>query len=1227
METRGAFQQWQAKQALNRKGIEWGRWHATGSRPPEASEPNLDLEAKNAQGERLWTARPGWKDGMAFRLDPSRWTKQNLTFYLQRTVTAPQPVTLSIGLGPADRVDVWLNGERLQQVDTRIHQGRYGCSFSSGRAERDLALVDLPLKQAENHLVLRVVQQTFGKNRAVPFRVSTKPRPEANLWECIRCDFPPHEHALLAAVPQSWLEADGWLAATDCRLEREFLASLHEGNAALAAGGESGEPELRQCIRLAEAQRLLADLDRVQAGVDELGRQFKKLYPAPRHSQSISRLRNRTRNLAREATNESVWAGLRRETDALKQAAFVETNPLLAEAKLLFARRYTYNSQHYYDDYYHGISRWGGNLTELDVATRQTRDIVPTLNGGVFDRYDISFDADRVIFGYRRPRPEGFRIWEVNRDGSGLRQLTFPPDDETERIAKHSAYSPEQLEAEPAYYGHWTDDMHPCYLPDGRIAFVSSRCETTVLCGGHGLTCTALYRMNADGSGLYRLSQGALTESTPTVLDDGRILYTRWEYVYKGIGAVQSLWAMNPDGSGSEEVYGHNIDNPGVFFAGRQIPGMPDHVVATGCGHEPVAVGSINMVDRRKDRRSKEAMTSLTPEVETRGLRGFYQLRNGQWHANDIYGPFYCDPYPLAEPVSHAGAGSFFLVSCNETGRYNDQRGYGVYLLDRFGNRTLVYKDPEMSCFQPMVLAPRAVPPALPSKGVETGDEDATVVLTDIYHNMPGVERGTVKYLRVMEQIPRNWEASKRVAPGDGVPGQQTAISLYSHIWVSVMLGVVPVEPDGSAAFKVPSRRNIFFTALDEDFMEIQKMRSFVNLQPGENRSCVGCHDPRLKAPTSHPTMAMQRSPSVIVPQPGDTGPRPLHYPSDVQPIFDRHCVACHGGEKPKGKLDLTGTMTTHFNRSYENLMKGGYVNFIQEWTTAFPQLEPWEGNGSMSHVAAVKPYTYGSHQSKLIKVLRAEHKKVKLAREDFIRLATWVDANAPFYGTYYGRKHVRYKGKPNFRPVPDLASARGIPPPPYTSPPLPAEQIASWKRDELPERFNGANYVQGEPAGSHEAISVALWVHADELKNTWSPLLFTDGKGASSFHFSLLKDGTPNVAVNDGGKTWVHNRANSAVAPGEWHHVAVVCDPRFGGVIRFYLDGRPAGARAMDLGIPLDMTAYRLGAWKNWERVPANNFHGALDDVRVYSGLLTGAEISAIYQSDGRSTEAVAAP
>jgi len=1226
LDTRAALKKWQTEQAAARTAVQWGAWHAAAT--GQAVPPAFDPAASDPGGKPLWNQRPDVRDDSVVTLGGNAPAKDPDVF--GRSVTAKTPVTLTVGLGGGDLIEVWLNGQKLAARDTHIDLKRYGTGMRMEDDRRNQWLLELPLKAGENTLTFSVRQSRMPGQ----FFFSPAPNPVPRLWEQLRKDFPPANNRLLKSVSVAWFEQPGgWLTAEDARLERDFMNAVFERQSALkvnlnsrlsaldAAKAPADDPRwLGLCAAAAETEAALEDCASLEKAVELLDRTYES-YRTHAFQSRLSDLRQAA------LRGETVRAAL----DELKYRALVQANPLLKDKKLLFARRYTYDSQHYYDDYYHGPTQWGGNLTELDLASGKTRDIVPHLSGGIFDRYDLSRDGQRVLFGYRAPKPEGYRLWEQRLDGSGLRQLTFPPADEALRIARHSGYPKELLDKDPRYYGHWTDDMHPCYLPDGRIVFVSSRSERTVLCGGHSLTCTTLYRIDADGKNLYELSQGALTESTPTMLDDGRILYTRWEYVYKGIAAIQSLWAMRPDGTGSEEVFGHNIDNPGVFFAGRQIPGKADRIVALGCGHEPLAVGSIRLIDRKKDRRTKEAMTSLTPEVETRGLRGLFQLRNGRW-SEDVYGPFFCDPFPLSE--------NFFLVSHNPDKRYNDVNGYGIYLLDTFGNRVPLYQDPEMSCFQPMLLEPRPVAPILPAMSVPAGTEEgeATVLLVDLYRSLTNVPPGTVKHLRVMEQIPRSWAASQ-IQPGDGISGQATAVSLFTHIWIGVLLGVVPVEADGSAFFKVPARRNIFVQALDENFMEVQVMRTFVNFQPGETRSCIGCHDPRDGSQMPERPLAMSKPAVAIRPQPGDTGPRPLHYPADVQPIFDRHCVRCHGGDAPKANLNLTGTFTEHFSESYENLLRKGLVPFIQEWTG--PRADKggplYVGNGSMLHAAAVPPYTYGSHPSKLVQTLLKGHQKIKLDQAEFVRLVTWVDANAPFYGSYFGRRNIAFKNRPGFRATPTLASARGTPPP-SNNPPLPAELLALWRRgaetnervtfnaqrstlnaqvrvEGLPECFDGKAFVKGAPAGEQEAVSVALWLRADELKNRWTPLLFTDGRDTSALHFSLLEDGAPNIAINTGNENWKHVRADAVVKPGEWHHVAVVCDPRLEGEVRFYIDGRPAGVKRLDLGVPLALAAYRLGAWNAWENAPANNFHGSLDDVRLYRGLLTDTEVAALAQ------------
>jgi len=274
---------------------------------------------------------------------------------------------------------------------------------------------------------------------------------------------------------------------------------------------------------------------------------------------------------------------------------------------------------------------------------------------------------------------------------------------------------------------------------------------------------------------------------------------------------------------------------------------------------------------------------------------------------------------------------------------------------------------------------------------------------------MTGIQRGRVKYLRVMEALAMPWDsASRSRRQGDSSNLQASAVSLGGDVHLKKVYGIVPVHEDGSAYFTVPARKNIYLQALDENYMELQRMRTFINLMPGEKRSCIGCHEQRRKAPgirRGYP-LALNHKPAPILPQPGDTGPYMVHYARDIQPIFDRHCIGCHGGARPRGELDLSGTLTGLWNRSYENLLNKDLISFLH-------------GCIGEANIPAEVPLTFGSHRSKLVERIRNKPCKANLTRTEFIRIVTWIDANAPYYGTHQGKKNIKWKDKADFRPLP----------------------------------------------------------------------------------------------------------------------------------------------------------------------------------------------------------------
>jgi len=682
--------------------------------------------------------------------------------------------------------------------------------------------------------------------------------------------------------------------------------------------------------------------------------------------------------------------------DGLRREAML-AHPLLDFDQLLLVKRFTLTSSHIYSDHWDGSRKMGGNLCVLSPAVAEAkaaegtvREIAPQLTGGLFGRFDLSFDAKKVVFAYKPAENRGYRIYEINIDGTGLRQLTFDTPEEADLMEHYG----ERFRYE---------DCDPCYLPDGKIMFASTRSQRRVFC--FGSTVTTLYVMGADGKDLRCVSGGPVNEMTPCVMDDGRVIYTRWEYVDKGFGNVQSLWAMRPDGSASAQVYKNDVILPAGMINGRSIPGS-QRVVTVGAPHCGLSVGPVVLVDSRLDRRTAEPMTNITPEL---GYPGMSHHPSGR-----TFG-YFKEPFPLSEKL--------LLVAYNPRSQCSDPTGYGIYVLDAWGNRAELYRDPEISCFQPTPLRPRRRPVEIaPVAGAASASHEtedtaeqnvATLFMQDVYRGLTGIERGRVKYLRVMEAIGVSWDEGWRSGrQGDGAGLQASAVSLQADVNIKKIHGVATVHEDGSAHFIVPAEKNLFFQVLDEDYMELQRMRTFVNLMPGERRSCIGCHERRQWAPQVKPARPLAASlpAETLSPQPGDSGPRTVHYALDIRPILDRHCLGCHGsrqdGRLPAGELSLSGELTKLYDRSYENLIDQGLVSYLND------------GYGS-ANVAPELPLTFGSHRSRLVERIRRQPCKAGLTREEFIRIVTWIDANAPYFGTHEGKKNLQWKDDADFRPLP----------------------------------------------------------------------------------------------------------------------------------------------------------------------------------------------------------------
>jgi len=428
-------------------------------------------------------------------------------------------------------------------------------------------------------------------------------------------------------------------------------------------------------------------------------------------------------------------------------------------------------------------------------------------------------------------------------------------------------------------------------------------------------------------------------------------------------------------------------------------------------------------------------VVNITPEVfvQRRTEPGWHFLTKDGKYVHDgegRSGHLFTHPYPVSDRE--------FLVSykVKPSDHYKEvANAYALYLIDTEGGRRLVHADPVLSCWHPTPLVARAVPPRLqPARDPKyLASGQSLCVLTNVYQGMDGIERGKVKWLRINEALPRYWSTGRRWEPSLSSSAWKAAL------WPRVQWGVVPVEEDGSAHFVVPAHRAIFFQALDENFRELQRERTYVNYAAGEVRSCTGCHGQSNRtAPLGNSVTpgALTRAPSVPQPQPcdlvenGGTGRagQVIHYPTDVQPIFNARCLQCHGAKDPAGGLRLTGEVTDYYNTSYEELARKELAGPIIPEFTSFLHGDRGNYNG-----AYLPPRSLGCPTSTLIAVLtNATHPKN--AKDDHTKMLTpmelmilsrWVDTNYQFYGTYFGRQHPQWVNRDPAVPAYDPADFR----------------------------------------------------------------------------------------------------------------------------------------------------------------------------------------------------------
>jgi formylglycine-generating enzyme required for sulfatase activity len=592
-------------------------------------------------------------------------------------------------------------------------------------------------------------------------------------------------------------------------------------------------------------------------------------------------------------------------------------------------------------------------LSDLRGELRSTPVYRPGNGETVIDPV-LHFDADRLLFAKNGAKEQNWRLWELRLGEAEPRQVT--PD-------------------------HGADVAHfdPCYLPDGRILFASTASYQGLPClfGSDAMTC--LYLLDPASEQVRQLTFEQDSDWCPTMLPNGRVLYQRWEYTDQSHANSRMLFHMNPDGTDQREFRGSGSWFPGSFFYAKPLPGSVTEVIGIAVGHHDVArAGRLLILDAAKGRKDAEGVVQ---EIPWRGKRVDPVVRDGLVQETQPY-PRFLMPAPLSA--------KYHLVSA----KLSEAALWGLYLVDVFDNITLVkeLEGAAMLWASPVQVQPR--PPVLRDRVDPTVDE-SNVFVTDVHAGpgLAGIPRGTVKALRVIE-----YYFAKR-----GMGGLYGTLGADGPWDIKRILGTVPVEDDGSAYFKMPANTPVCVQPIDAQGQALQLERSWFVGMPGERVSCIGCHEGADAAVPSRVTRAMQRPASEIEPWHGPA--RGFAFVREVQPVLDRYCVSCHGGDATPPQPRL-GRELPDF--------KGGQP--LADWKTQMPGNWPGGGRFTRSYWELQRfvrrpgiegdrrmftPMDYHFGTTELGQLLRKGHYGVKLDTESHGRLAAWVDLNAPFFGTW----------------------------------------------------------------------------------------------------------------------------------------------------------------------------------------------------------------------------------
>ena len=665
---------------------------------------------------------------------------------------------------------------------------------------------------------------------------------------------------------------------------------------------------------------------------------------------------------------------------------------------------------------------------------------------------NLSWDARTLVFSMRDNfETDSYYLYTMDMATRRVRQITFP-------ILKNGKPLP-------------VADCEPAFLPDGRIVFTSTRDVHISDCwyraGGN------IYCCDADGGNIRRLTFDQLMSNNPQVLEDGRIVFTRWEYNDRSALFTHPLISMNPDGTAQTEYYGNNSMFPAAIIHAHGIPGS-QKAIAVIAGHHSIYKGKLGLIDRAKGMQAGKGIEFVNTKLNgDLGRESADFIRPEPPDPSKPYldfkidvfgqfGPQYSHPYAFDEE-------NYLCSFCPEGylppfGPFNPP--LGVYYMKPDGVRELLAFDDWQGTGQAIPVMARHRP-AVRASLVRPQDNYGVYTIQDVYQGpgLAGIARGTAKKLRVVALEYRVARMGYGQNGGECETGLcQTPISLNSGSWdVKHVLGEVDIEADGSCSFEVPARTPVYFQVLDAKGYTIQSMRSWSTLQNGEHFSCIGCHENKLEAgpretPTRNTTVALSKPIQKLQPFAGKehplirrlasqswldsvenylgvNAPRSLDanapvdgfsYVQEIQPIFDRHCVSCHNASQiAKSKISLTGEVA---RPESVKLIGAGQVDPKRAYTQSYvtittsgnPDKNPWmTWLKPRSRAVMLPPYHTGACKSKIMDYFEPAHYGVQGQRERKTHVRLLAGSAHSLLRFLHAAQHLDRRGKGRIQLLP----------------------------------------------------------------------------------------------------------------------------------------------------------------------------------------------------------------